>query len=495
MKKMNRKLCLLSVLLLSAALLFSACEKTTEPSETTGNVTTNAPEVTETPTETPTEPETEAPKDESLSAEQITEILRQAAAATEAKNTYKTVMNMSMSMMGEDMGVTKLTEIRDGDNCVYIEEAEGISSTAILLSDKVYFSDSYEGETQLSVVSLTADQREWVLSQLSESSSDAGEDFGPENFTGLSGVKKADGTVVITATGLSDELMSQFMGDMSEDAMMELTLTVNACELTVNAEGLIAGMTLDMAMSGSMEEEGFSMEISVAIKASVTAEYEGITVSAPENATDYEPTTFESYFLMFPSAEEAAAVGLPLDQDRYVIGEEGSAFDADTQYMQLSFSPLAYKDKTFVIYGTVGEDEELGVPVINVGEFGTFYFYCPAGISAPVYGDSVKITATFENTVDKGYDSDYLCFTMMVSECEVLGHGVGPNGGRIMFITATSLNVRTSSDTSSSDNILGTLSQGDTVEVFDQDAKGWWRIEFNGQTAYISNKYVSETRP
>ena len=119
----------------------------------------------------------------------------------------------------------------------------------------------------------------------------------------------------------------------------------------------------------------------------------------------------------------------------------------------------------------------------------------PIGVKAPVFGDSVKITATFENTVDKGYDSDYLCYTMMVSECEVVAHGVGPNGGRIMFITASSLNVRASSDTSSSANILGTLSLGDAVEVFDQDEKGWWRIEFNGQTAYISNKYVSETRP
>jgi uncharacterized protein YgiM (DUF1202 family) len=33
------------------------------------------------------------------------------------------------------------------------------------------------------------------------------------------------------------------------------------------------------------------------------------------------------------------------------------------------------------------------------------------------------------------------------------------------------------------------------VEVFEQDAKGWYRIEFNGQKAYISNKYVSETKP
>ena len=83
----------------------------------------------------------------------------------------------------------------------------------------------------------------------------------------------------------------------------------------------------------------------------------------------------------------------------------------------------------------------------------------------------------------------------MATSCEVLGEAKGPNGGRLMYITASSLNVRTSSDTSSSANILGQLSHGDMVEVFEQDEKGWYRIEFNGQKAYISNKYVSETRP
>ena len=227
----------------------------------------------------------------------------------------------------------------------------------------------------------------------------------------------------------------------------------------------------------------------------LTASYENIAVAAPENAADYVQTTFEVYYMMVPDSGESAAAGLPLDQSSYTIGAEGSTAVPDEQYMMLALYPRAYEGKTFTIYGVVGEDEELGVPVIQVGEYGTFYFYCPAGVSAPVFGDSVKITATFENTAEKGYDSDYLCYTMMVSECEVVAHGVGPNGGRIMFITASSLNVRTSSDTSSSANILGTLSLGDVVEVFDQDEKGWWRIEFNGQTAYISNKYVSETRP
>ena len=97
--------------------------------------------------------------------------------------------------------------------------------------------------------------------------------------------------------------------------------------------------------------------------------------------------------------------------------------------------------------------------------------------------------------MDKGDYVDFTCYTMMVSAAEVLGEAKGPNGGKLMYITASSLNVRTSSDTSSSDNIIGTYSKGDLVEVFEQDANGWYRVNYNGQKAYISYKYVSETKP
>ncbi len=501
MKKLSFKLLYVLACLLAILVVMAACSKMGDPNDTTGESNTNAPEVTTAPateeTDPPSETEngTEASTEEgTLSSDQALEALKNAVDATEKKTSSKVVTEMSMSMMGQDMGTAKTIEITDGVNYIYTEESDGMSLTAVILGDKVYFADSYEGEQALYVVPLTAEQRAWVVSlYISEDAMET--DFAPENFTGLSGVKNPDGSITLTATGLSDEFMNELMGEMGDESMVELSLSINSCELTISADGLLTGMTLDMVMSGSVSQEGISVDVSVAMKASVTAEYDNIIVFAPENAADYIEDTFDSYFMIAPDSEEAAAAGLPLDKDSYTIGEEESEFNADDQYMMLLFYPAAYADKTFTIYGTVGEDEELGVPVIKVGEFGVFYFYCPDGVNAPVYGDSVKITATFENTADKGYDSDYLCFTMMVSKCEVLAHGVGPNGGRIMFITASSLNVRTSSDTSSSDNILGTLSHGDAVEVFDQDEKGWWRIEFNGQTAYISNKYVSETKP
>ena len=514
MKSMNKKLILLVAALLTVLVTLVACNKTNDPGEETqGAVDTAAPSETDTVaqpeetsatvetdavtdalTEPETEPVTEAPTSEPLSEEAALEAFMNAIVATNAATDYQMSMDMSMSMMGMDMGTQKMTQVKSGDDAMFSQESDGMIVTAVIVGNTVYMATTVEGESSYETFTVDEIQRAWIMQQFASDSSESDMEFAPDSFSGLSGSKAQDGTVTLTATGFSEEIKAAFMESMA-DLPMDMLMELKSCVLTINPQGLISGMSLTLELSGEMEDEGVSANFSAAMTIAVTASYENIVVAAPENAAEYAQTTFESYYMMVPDAEDAAAGGLPLDQDSYVIGAEGSTVTPDDQFMLLATCFRAYEGKTFTIYGTVGENEELGVPVIYAGEYGTFYFYCPNGVVAPVFGDSVKITATFENTADKGYDSDYLCYTMMVSQCEVVAHGVGPNGGRIMFITASSLNVRTSSDTSSSDNIIGTLSQGDAVEVFDQDDKGWWRIEFNGQTAYISNKYVSETRP
>ena len=214
---------------------------------------------------------------------------------------------------------------------------------------------------------------------------------------------------------------------------------------------------------------------------------------AETNPSDEETTEAETVFTP-PAAnpDEAAAAGLPLDGTAYTVGGEAPAVDPKAQYDYLKVYAHAYEDKSFTLYGNI--IAESGNLLLSVGNGMNFFLYYADG-NAPVPGSYVKVTATFAKTVDRGSYVDFDCFTMMASATEVLGEAKGPNGGKLMFITASSLNVRTSSDTSTSDNILGQLSHGDMVEVFEQDAKGWYRIEFNGQTAYISNKYVSETKP
>ena len=56
-------------------------------------------------------------------------------------------------------------------------------------------------------------------------------------------------------------------------------------------------------------------------------------------------------------------------------------------------------------------------------------------------------------------------------------------------VTASSLNIRKKPNTSS--EILGTFSSGDTVEVY-SITNGWAKISYNGETAYVSSKYIKK---
>ena len=213
------------------------------------------------------------------------------------------------------------------------------------------------------------------------------------------------------------------------------------------------------------------------------------TTVAPEETTVFEPPVV--------NPDEAAAAGLPVDGNTYTVGGENPASDPKAQYDYLTVYAHAYEDKTFTLYGNIGEDER-GNVTLSVGEGMAFVVYFD-GVDEPMIGSYVKVDATFAKTVDRGDYVDFGCFTMMATACEVLGEAKGPNGGKLMYVTASSLNVRSEPD-SSKDNKVGLLSGGDMVEVLETGfgADGnWCKITFDCDAgyAYISMKYVSETKP
>lgn len=58
------------------------------------------------------------------------------------------------------------------------------------------------------------------------------------------------------------------------------------------------------------------------------------------------------------------------------------------------------------------------------------------------------------------------------------------------YVTASALNVRTGAW----GTIVGTLNNGDSVKVTGQSGD-WYTIDYNGQTRYVSTKYISKTKP
>jgi hypothetical protein len=229
-------------------------------------------------------------------------------------------------------------------------------------------------------------------------------------------------------------------------------------------------------------------------------DYSPAAITAPADAADYAEATYDDLFgFQLPELdpEEAAALGLPVDGDNYTVGGENAAVSAEEQFYFLYLYAPYYADKTFTVYGNVTEDEN-GTVILSVGEDMNFAVYFD-GVSAPASGSYVKITATFEQTVDMGDYADFDCFTLMATACEVLGEAKGPNGGKLMFVTASSLNVRSEPD-SSKDNKVGLLNNGDMVEVLETGLGSdgnWCKITFDCDAgyAYISMKYVSETKP
>lgn len=63
---------------------------------------------------------------------------------------------------------------------------------------------------------------------------------------------------------------------------------------------------------------------------------------------------------------------------------------------------------------------------------------------------------------------------------------------KTVFITASSLNVR--SGPSTSYDSIGSLSKGASVKTYGS-TNGWYKIKYNGRTAYISAKYTSSKAP
>jgi hypothetical protein len=278
------------------------------------------------------------------------------------------------------------------------------------------------------------------------------------------------------------------MGEAMEGAAL-------AFDFTLDAEGRMTFMRFTVTVPAELTG-GEAMTVS----SETTVDYNPAAITAPADAADYAEATYDDLFgFQLPELdpEEAAAMGFPVDGDNYTVGGENAAADTTEQFFFLYMFAPYYEGKTFTVYGNVIEDEN-GNLAVSVGEDLNFAVYF-GGVSEPALGSYVKLTATFEKTVDMGDYADFTCFTMMATACETLGEAKGPNGGKLMFITASALNVRSEPD-SSKENKVGLLYSGDMVEVLETglgDNSNWCKITFDCDAgyAYISMSYISETKP
>lgn len=489
---------LLLCLLLTLSAGLTACTPEAPAADTTDSATNAATDPSpETPTEAPTDADTDAeteadtqpPAD--MSADEVKTLLAAVLASEIEGGTVTTRSLMDGVLLTE----TKMAE--NGDDFLILVTGEGMAQQTVAVGDHVYYYVSIDDGTSKTelryVMTPTAEERAeiYALSMGEDTSADLTDTEMTEGLLNgtLTGKKHSDGTVEITCTDLPASLIALIMGDGMEGATLSFAFTVNA-------ESRMTYMGFTVTVPGELTGGE-----AVTVSSETLVDYAVPTITAPEDASAYAEATYDELFgyqLPEIDPEEAAAMGLPLDGDNYVIGGENPTADPAQQLAFLYVYAPYYADKTFTVSGIANEDNG-GNILITLGEDMALPAYFGSG-SEPVAGAYVQVTGTLTQTVDMGDYVDFDCFTLMATSYETLGEAKGPNGGKLMFITASSLNVRSTPDSSVGDNKVGLLYSGDMVEVMETGLgsnSNWCKIIFDCDAgyAYISMTYVSETKP
>ena len=501
------------LLLLLTLLLLTTCRgdshadgsTTSDPAETTDKVasetggtgedtaptTQHDSEQTEARTEAPTphqtEPDTEA---EEQTAPPVT------LTAEEAKALLSAALGKGVEQGGVTLRTDKNGEVcsqksflQNGQDFSVELWGDGVTEGITVVGDRAYYillmPKEFPPVENRFVMSLTDRDREALYARYAAEVSlpvmDDGELIQGILSGNLEGVRHSDGSVELTCRGLDGRLGEHLFDMTLEGAELRFDFVLDM-EVRVT---LLRGTVSYPAGEGEGSHASVSTEMIV--------NYAPSLITLPANAADYTPTTYDQVFGVQPpeaDPEAAASAGMPLDREHYTLIGGNYLYDPTEQYSFLTQYPHCYAGKTFTLYGILTKDHE-GQAVLSLGS-GMEFVLSFEGISSPVEGSYVKLTATYRKTAE---GESFLAYAMRVTFCEVLGEAKGPNGGKLLYVTSAGLNIRTSSDASSSDNVIGTYSKGDLVEVFEQDGDGWYRVVYNGQNGYVNGKYLSETKP
>ena len=459
-------------------------------SDATPSTETDSAE-TEAKTEVVTPHQTEAAPDTEKQTEPPVTLTAEEAKALLSAALEKGMEQVAVTLRTERNGDTVSQESfarRGEDFCVELRE-DGITEGITVVGSRAYYlllvPKDFPPVEKRFVTSLTDRERENLfLRYMHREALPVMED--DELIEGilngeLEGVRHCDGTVELTSRGLDGSLGEGLFGISLEGSELRF-------EFLLDREVRVTLMRGTAYRSGG---EGSGL---ATVSVEMTVNYTPSTIGLPADATLYAPTTYDEIFgVQSPEAdpEAAASAGMPLGRDHYTLIGGNYLYDPTEQYGFMTRYPHSYAGKTFTLYGILTKDNG-GQTVLSLGS-GMEFALSLEGVATPVEGSYVKLTATYRKTVEEGVDCS--CYTMIVSACEVLEAAKGPSGGRLMYVTSAGLNVRTSSDASTSDNVIGTYSKGDVVEVFEQDGNGWYRVVCNGQNGYVNGRYLSETQP
>ena len=82
--------------------------------------------------------------------------------------------------------------------------------------------------------------------------------------------------------------------------------------------------------------------------------------------------------------------------------------------------------------------------------------------------------------------------TAAAEETTADGDNSSDNSSSSVMYTNEGINFRSEPSSDSSDNIIDTIEKGEQVEVISEE-NGWTKINYGGNTGYVSSKYLSDT--
>ena len=156
-----------------------------------------------------------------------------------------------------------------------------------------------------------------------------------------------------------------------------------------------------------------------------------------------------------------------------------------------SWVKVRYSSKTGYVYGDYVEKDTSNTTTIKYVNTSSLNFRSGPSTSYSVIGklssgDKVEVISTSNGWSKIKYNGQ----TGYVSSKYLSSSVPESSTTATKYVNASSLNVRSGPSTNNS--VIGKLSSGDKVEVI-STSNGWSKIKYNGQTGYVSSKYLSST--
>ena len=495
-----KKLLVILAVLLSLSLVLVACNKD-EPDDESNYETTNTPiEVTdETVTTEKSDITTEieeatdekateesSSKEAEINKEELLELMSKVDDAMANIDCFERTESSNTYTDGQSMGTEKTVTKYDGYYAHIADYADDELVSYIYLVDNVLlYNDGLFYEDV--VVILSDSEYDYFLNEmvLEASEEEGGYTEILESFKSISLSANANGGYDLYLSNPTDEFIALVLGDVST-----MGIEIHSLNYLFKFNSDYTAHVIEVEITMSM----MGMEITTTTTEEFCYDEFYLDAEVPMNFDGHTVVEFEDIF-GYIDTSYGADIGLDLNSDNYVIDYANEEM-ALKQMDFLGTYTDQYVGKSFTMYGVVEEFVE-GLYCVNI--HGRYITLIPEDGLSLSANSLVCVKGTLECV-----SASLEAYELNVDSVSVITESDIPEGGYLpwtAYVTAKSLNVRSSADFSSgANNKVGVLSQNTEVKVVGFIPDRYCMIEYHwetadgqsGEYAFVSLAYLSK---